>query len=200
MRKSGLASVVAALVACGSITGGTSATTQAVSSKIAFSRPSPPTGYHGGAIWSVRGGGRDLVQLTRPPKDAIDNAATWSPDRRGIVFVRQLALGGRDSRDGYILRRHLMVMNANGSASRQLPSVHDGLQHPAWSPDGTRIAFVKNYGGTSGYGRSSRTGATHISSLQVSTRPGPRTDGRSRSRAMRSSAMRGVGRSRTHES
>ncbi len=40
-----------------------------------------------------------------------------------------------------------MVMNADGSSPRQLPSVSVHGQGLAWSPDGTRIAFVKDYAG-----------------------------------------------------
>ena len=146
MRKSGLASVViAALVVCGSVTGATSATTEAVSSEIAFSgRPAFPIGSYPFAIWTVRGDGRDLTKLTRPPKDAQDFAPAWSPDRRRIAFLRQLALG-EIPRRGYVSRLDLMVMNIDGSAPRQLPSANGhGL---AWSPDGTRIAFGKDYAG-----------------------------------------------------
>ena len=60
----------------------------------------------------------------------------WSPDGRRIAFG-----SGRDGSGD--------VMNADGSAQRNLthnPS-HDFA--PAWSPDGRRIAFLRNRGGNS---------------------------------------------------
>lgn len=97
----------------------------------------------GTAIWTVDGDGSDLVQITHPPKSARDNEPAWSPDRRQIVFVRELVVG-TDDRGDFIRRDHLTVMNADGTALRRL-AIHS--HDPAWSPDGTRIAFVKHYAG-----------------------------------------------------
>jgi len=60
--------------------------------------------------------------------------AQWSPDGRQIAYT------GRDA--GGVL--HVFVMNADGSAPRQLthiPRAEGEAQVPAWSPDGHQIAF-----------------------------------------------------------
>ena len=123
-------------VAAGTGTGSPSSTDP----KIVFSRGDVNVGT---AIWTVNGDGSDLVQITHPPKAALDNEPVWSPNRRQIAFVREVVVGTND-RDDYIYREHLMVVSADGGTPRRL-AVHS--RHPAWSPDGGRIAFVKGYGG-----------------------------------------------------
>lgn len=61
----------------------------------------------------------------------------WSPDGGRIAFLSY--------RSGL---RELYVMNADGSASRQItnPTHHEVSQH-TWSPDGKRIAYVSWLGG-----------------------------------------------------
>jgi TolB protein len=106
--------------------------------KIVFSRGNINVGT---SIWSVAGDGSSLVQLTQPPRSARDNQPDWSPDRRQIAFVRELVVG-TDDRGDFIRHDHLSVMNADGSAVRQL-SIHS--HDPEWSPDGKKIVFVKDY-------------------------------------------------------
>ncbi len=83
----------------------------------------------------VRSAAGAVRQLTN--NRASDYGAVWSPDGRRLAFV--------STRDG---DREIFVMNADGSGLRQLTRnskaangapAHD--QAPAWSPDGSRIAF-----------------------------------------------------------
>jgi hypothetical protein len=63
----------------------------------------------------------------------------WSPDGSRIAFV------GLSGDDGY---QTLRVMNADGSANRELTPIDEGaIYRPTWSPDGQRIAFSKCIGG-----------------------------------------------------
>lgn len=68
---------------------------------------------------------------------------TWSPSGRDIAFVH-----------GY---SQLMVMSASGSDMRQLA---DG-EEPAWSPDGTRIAYSEGEGSTGAIHVMSADGTRH---------------------------------------
>ncbi len=64
----------------------------------------------------------------------VAGSGAWSPDGAKIVFTRRDEPG-------------IFVMNANGSAPRQLYDEYEEGMDPTWSPDGTRIAFTARAGG-----------------------------------------------------
>lgn len=81
-------------------------------------------------IFSIHADGSGQIPLTQPPN--ADYAPRWSPDRRLIAFVRTLPSSVTQ----------LMVMNADGSGARVIPTDDlDMLTGPAWSPDGTTLTF-----------------------------------------------------------
>jgi TolB protein len=85
-----------------------------------------------GDIWTARADGSHPRRLTsgRGPEED----PSWSPDGRRLVY--------RDSRRGFNLNDEIYVMDRDGSHSRNLtrsPRTNDW--GPAWSPDGTLIAF-----------------------------------------------------------
>jgi Tol biopolymer transport system component len=63
---------------------------------------------------------------------AIEGSPVWSPDGKRIAYI--VSSDGRDD---------LYVMNADGSAQRQLIGNADSA---AWSPDGRKLAFVRHFG------------------------------------------------------
>jgi Tol biopolymer transport system component len=77
---------------------------------------------------------------------AVDSNPAWSPDGRRLAFA-----SGRDGVTGPLgqARRHLNVyaVSADGSALRQLSRATGYSAEPAWSPDGSLIAFVSDRDG-----------------------------------------------------
>ncbi len=117
-------------------------------------------------IYVMNTDGSNVTQLTSDPfryyyifRDPTDTDPAWSPDGKQIAFV--------SGRSGSLLNwqaLNIYVMDANGSnvvrltgrSKNSLPSLGYYYTHPAWSPDGKKIAFgygeaiyVMNADGTS---------------------------------------------------
>lgn len=92
-------------------------------------------------LWLIRPDGTDLRQLTDIP--GISEYPSWSPDSSQLAFHctfgRRLTNGTGDF--------EICVVNADGSGLIQLTDSEGESKLPAWSPDGTRIAFQSNRNG-----------------------------------------------------
>jgi Tol biopolymer transport system component len=114
-------------------------------------------------VYSMLPDGSDVQPVLTGPED--DSGAVWSPDGTRIAFVRL-------DREGPCVDGNIYVANADGSDAVRLtgppadpyectpPSPMDPNQHyivsagasddePAWSPDGSQIAFRSNRGSNS---------------------------------------------------
>jgi serine/threonine protein kinase len=87
-------------------------------------------------IYIMNADGSDSQQVTNMSYGACQPA--WSPDGARLVFISPCPKR-LDQYPGAIM----YVINADGSGlPSELPSVEGGDFDPAWSPDGTRIAFT----------------------------------------------------------
>jgi len=85
-------------------------------------------------VYSSDMGGRGVRRLTHAPGEFPSSySPVFSPDSNSILFAKY---GGDTGVDG------VYVMNADGSAERQLTS--DGGQEPTFSPNGAQIAYERN--------------------------------------------------------
>ena len=88
-------------------------------------------------------GGSDRLQ----PMDIFDlELATdpqISPDGSQVVYVRQFADVKSDQRYS-----NLWVVDFDGSNHRPLTTGHQNDNTPRWSPDGTRLVYISDKGGS----------------------------------------------------
>jgi TolB protein len=154
MRKYG--AVVVLFAVLGTAATATSAIPAGESGEIAFRRYLDP-GRTTGAIFVVRADGSGLRQVTRPSRRVVDEYPDWSPDGRKLVFHRKVPCppgGGRDGmdrtcdlvytigRDGTGLKPLVPCAFKAADASGQIiRRACVGVHTPAWSRDGTKVAF-----------------------------------------------------------
>ena len=109
---------------------------------IAFERVGTPGLEGNGDIYVVNADGTGLRQLTDDP--GWEESPSWSPDGSKIAwFVSKDIDPSVEPSFGYQPTPTVWVMNADGSGKVQLTTgpVHGAF--PTWSPDGTRIAFLR---------------------------------------------------------
>jgi serine/threonine protein kinase/Tol biopolymer transport system component len=95
-------------------------------------------------LYLINADGTDLTQLTIMEKGACQ--PSWSPDGAQLVFISP-CLGRADFFETIYNESSLYTINADGTGLKQLTPSPGSDFEPAWSPDGTRIAFTSVRGG-----------------------------------------------------
>jgi Tol biopolymer transport system component len=100
---------------------------------------------HARDIWTVNPGGTGAVQLTNDP--AHESTPEWSPDGKQIAFLSTRP--DPDPGGCTFCIWEIDVMDADGTDVHAVvvgQHTYDSPTQPAWSPDGTRIAFARGAG------------------------------------------------------
>jgi Tol biopolymer transport system component len=86
------------------------------------------------SIYVMEADGSRVRRLTGNGLDAhtVDDRPSWSPDSKRLVFDRYGA-------DGI---GHLVVMNADGTEQREVPTGPGVASEPSWTPDGHHLVFA----------------------------------------------------------
>jgi Tol biopolymer transport system component len=132
-----LAAIGAAVLLIATVATPVSATTPGQNGLIAFRRFLDDD-QTAAALFVINPDGTHEMQITHPADGVVDALGNWSPDGTELAFTRSLPNDPEDN--------DLYLVNADGSNLRHIATPSDTVESPAWSPDGSHIAFGMSTG------------------------------------------------------
>ncbi len=92
-------------------------------------------------IWMMDVDGKNIIPVGTPP--GVNDYPTWSPDSQRIAWNCTMGRIRPNGTGDF----EICVVNVDGSGLTQLTDTEGDNKYPAWSPDGSQIAFVSDRNG-----------------------------------------------------
>ena len=110
--------------------------------RIAYARGYQDGDHWDSHIWTINVDGSHDNQRTQG--DVVDRWPTWSPDGTKIAFERTSGSGRDEQGHRLDSDRYIVVMTSYGNKPKALNTGGSWEHSPAWSPDGTQLAYVSD--------------------------------------------------------
>jgi len=100
-------------------------------------------------VFSFAQKGSDPIQVTDLLQVKAINTVKLSDDGKRAAYTVTSVIPDEKNPDDFVYQTQIWVLNTETSVTSQVSFAKEGASQPAWSPDGTNLAFVRNTDGKS---------------------------------------------------